>query len=71
MRVIASQKLARDNGESIFAARHQDALQGPLGRVSFTEIGHNVGKNKWAVAKGSSIAQCGENRRATAPVILA
>ena len=30
-RVIASQKLPRDSGESIFAARHQDASQGPLG----------------------------------------
>ena len=30
-RVIASQKLSRDNGESIFAARHQDVSQGPLG----------------------------------------
>ena len=29
--VIASQKLQRDSGESIFAARHQDASQGPLG----------------------------------------
>ena len=26
MRVIASQKLCRDNGEIFFAARHQDAL---------------------------------------------
>ena len=33
MRVIASQKLPRDSGESIFAARHQDASQGPLGKV--------------------------------------
>ena len=32
MRVIASQKLPRDSGESIFAARHQDASQGPLGK---------------------------------------
>ena len=32
MRVIASQKLPRDSGESIFAARHQDVSQGPLGR---------------------------------------
>ena len=32
MRVTASQKLPRDSGESIFAARHQDASQGPLGR---------------------------------------
>ena len=31
MKVIASQKLPRDSGESIFAARHQDASQGPLG----------------------------------------
>ena len=31
MRVIASQKLARDSGESIFAARHQDVSQGLLG----------------------------------------
>ena len=33
MRVIASQKMSRDSGESIFAARHQDVSQGPLGRV--------------------------------------
>ena len=31
MRVIASQKLPQDSGESIFAARHQDVSQGPLG----------------------------------------
>ena len=31
-RVIESQKLPRESGESIFAARHQDASQGPLGR---------------------------------------
>ena len=30
-RVIESQKLPRDNRESIFAARHQDVSQGPLG----------------------------------------
>ena len=34
-RVIESQKLPRDNGESIFAARHQDVSQGSLG---FREI---------------------------------
>ena len=33
MRVIASQKLPRDIGESIFAARHQDVSQGPLGSL--------------------------------------
>ena len=33
-RVIESQKLPRDNGESIFAARHQDVSQGPLGRLA-------------------------------------
>ena len=32
MRVIESQKLPRDSGESIFAARHQDVSQGPLGK---------------------------------------
>ena len=32
MRVAASQKLLRDSGEAIFAARHQDASQGPLGK---------------------------------------
>ena len=31
MRVTASQELPRDSGESIFAARHQDVSQGPLG----------------------------------------
>ena len=31
-RVIESQKLPRDSGESIFAARHQDVSQGPLGK---------------------------------------
>ena len=30
-RVIASQKLPRDSGETIFAARHQSVSQGPLG----------------------------------------
>ena len=30
-REIESQKLPRDSGESIFAARHQDVSQGPLG----------------------------------------
>ena len=29
-RVIASQKLSRDSGETIFATRHQDVSQGPL-----------------------------------------
>ena len=29
-RVITSQKLSRDSGETIFAARHQDVSQGPL-----------------------------------------
>ena len=32
MRVIASRKLPRDSAESIFAARHQDVSQGPLGK---------------------------------------
>ena len=32
MRVIASQKLPPDTGETIFAARHQSVSQGPLGR---------------------------------------
>ena len=32
VRVNASQKLPRDNGESVFAARHQDVSQGPLGK---------------------------------------
>ena len=31
MRVVASQKLPRDSGESIFAARHQDVSRGPQG----------------------------------------
>ena len=31
MRVIVRLKLPRDSGESIVAARHQDASQGPLG----------------------------------------
>ena len=31
MRVIASQKLSRDSGRSIIAARHQGVSQGPLG----------------------------------------
>ena len=30
MRVIESQNLPRDSGESVFAARHQDVSQGPL-----------------------------------------
>ena len=32
-RVIASQKLPRDSGETIFAARHQSVSQGPRGRI--------------------------------------
>ena len=31
MRAIAIQKLLRDSGESIFAARHLDVSQGSLG----------------------------------------
>ena len=31
-RVIKSQQWPRDSGQSIFAARHQDVSQGPLGR---------------------------------------
>ena len=38
MRVIASRKLPRDTGESIFAARHQDVSQGPLGTVTVTVL---------------------------------
>ena len=34
MRATASQTLLRDSGESIFAARHLDVLQGPLGSES-------------------------------------
>ena len=37
-RVIESQKLPRDSGESIFAARHQDVSQGPLGRLWLSEF---------------------------------
>ena len=33
-RVIASQKLSRDNGETIFAAKHQNVSQGLSGPVS-------------------------------------
>ena len=33
-RVIVSQKLSRDSGETIFAARHQGVVQGPLGGTS-------------------------------------
>ena len=32
-RAIASQKLSRDRGEPIFAARHHDVSQGPLGAL--------------------------------------
>ena len=39
MRVIASQKLLRDSGESIFAARHQDVSQGRQGK-------HLLGQNQ-------------------------
>ena len=35
-RVIESQKLPRDSGESIFAARHQDVSQGALGLGRFS-----------------------------------
>ena len=40
-RVIESQKLPRDSGESIFAARHQDVSQGPLGStfLEFPDLG--------------------------------
>ena len=34
-RAIASQKLSRDSGESIFAARHQGVSQGPLPKGPF------------------------------------
>ena len=36
-RAIASQKLSRDSGETIFAPRHQDVSQGPLGPFSTRE----------------------------------
>ena len=40
-RVIASQKLSRDNGETVFAPGHQDVSQGPLGSpFSGTLSGH-------------------------------
>ena len=35
MRVTASQKLSRDSGESIFAARHQDVSQGSFQKGPF------------------------------------
>ena len=38
MRVVASQKLPRDSGESIFAARQQDVSQGLLGKQKSPEI---------------------------------
>ena len=41
MREIASQKLPRDSGESIFAARHQDVSQGPLGGEA-EMVGHSL-----------------------------
>ena len=37
-RVNASQKLPRDSGESIFAARQQDVSQGPLGRPTMSQL---------------------------------
>ena len=39
--VIESQKLPRDSGESIFAARHQDVSQGPLGKGSYSARGRS------------------------------
>ena len=36
VRAIASQKLSRDNGETIFAPRHLDVSHGPLGRDKLT-----------------------------------
>ena len=49
MRVIASQKLPRDSGESIFAARHQDVSQGPSGKrnprdTGWVSLGHPAGE---------------------------
>ena len=37
-REIESQKLPRDSGESIFAARHQDVSQGPLGCFTVFDV---------------------------------
>ena len=47
-RVIESQKLPRDSGESIFAARHQDVSQGPLGTKKMSRL---VTKTKLKNAK--------------------
>ena len=41
-RGIASQKLSRDSGESIFAARHQGVSQGPLGKKGPVVRGQHV-----------------------------
>ena len=41
-RVIESQKLPRDSGESIFAAMHQDVSQGPLGIPQFVPISSDL-----------------------------
>ena len=53
-RVIASQKLSRDSGETIFAPRHQDVSQGPLGTESDSVLktgreGPLRHSGKWAV----------------------
>ena len=59
MRVIASQKLPRDSEESIFAARHQDASQGPLGRgwqkrlaKGWRKVGEGLAKGWHGVGEG-------------------
>ena len=44
VRAIASQKLLRDSGESISAARHQDVSQGALGRNCSVDFAEHHGK---------------------------
>ena len=61
-RVIASQRLSRDSGESIFAARHQDVSQGPLGSGEFKRLrclesrDSNHGVARFEIPSGSNRA---------------
>ena len=57
-RVIESQKLPRDSGESIFAARHQDVSQGPLGvRKNAKTDGQKLGHGEARVYRGTGVSR--------------
>ena len=63
MRIIASQKLPRDSRESIFAARHQDVSQGPLGFQCLVSGACPVTGNRISLGRIQDIEKTRERQR--------